>query len=94
VLVRGRLHASRATGKMCFIVVREQFATIQAVVAVNDKISKGMVTFAAKIPKESIIDVKATVTVPERPVQTCSQKVELQINEIWVVNKSVPMLPF
>lgn len=94
VLVRGRLHAVRATGKMCFIVVREQFATVQAVLAVNDKVSKGMVSFASKIPKESIIDVKATVNVPEKPVNTCSQKVELQINEIWVVNKSVPMLPF
>lgn len=79
---------------MCFIVVREQFATIQAVLAVSEGISKGMVTFAAKIPKESIIDVKALVTVPDKPVQTCSQKVELQIKEIWIVNKSVPMLPF
>lgn len=72
VLVRGRLHASRGTGKMCFIVVREQFATVQAVLAVSEGISKGMVTFAAKIPKESIVDVKAVVTVPEKPVQTCS----------------------
>lgn len=94
VLVRGRLHASRATGKMCFVVIREQFATVQAVLAVSESISKGMVTFAAKIPKESIVDVKAIVTIPEKPVHTCSQKVELQITEVWVVNKSVPMLPF
>ena len=94
VLVRGRLHASRGTGKMCFIVLREQFSTIQAVLAVADGISKGMVTFLAKIPKESVIDIKALVTVPEKPVQTCSQKAELQIKEVWVVNKSVPMLPF
>eukprot|EP00347_Sterkiella_histriomuscorum_P010186 403377277 len=94
VLVRARLHATRGTGKMCFLVVREQFATVQAVLSVNDQISKGMVTFTSKIPKESIIDIKATVTIPEKPVQTCSQKVELQIKEIWVVNKSVPMLPF
>ena len=53
-----------------------------------------MVTFTSKIPKESIIDIKAIVTIPEKPVHTCSQKVELQIKEIWVVNKSVPMLPF
>lgn len=53
-----------------------------------------MVKFAGKIPKESIIDIKATVTVPEKPVETCSQKVELQIQEIWIVNKSVPNLPF
>jgi aspartyl-tRNA synthetase len=53
-----------------------------------------MVKFASKIPKESIIDIKARVTVPENEVKECSQKVELQITEIWVVNKSAPMLPF
>ena len=36
VLVRARLHATRGTGKMCFLVVREQFATVQAVLSVND----------------------------------------------------------
>jgi len=72
VLVRGRLHTSRATGKMCFIVLREQFATVQSVLFVNDKISKGMVDFARRIPKESIIDLKATVSVPEKEIQGSS----------------------
>ena len=53
-----------------------------------------MVAFASKIPKESIIEVKAVVTVPANPVETCSQKVELIIQEFWVINKSAPMLPF
>jgi aspartyl-tRNA synthetase len=53
-----------------------------------------MIDFANKIPKESIIDIKATVTVPEKPAQDCSQTVELVIKEIWVVNKSAPVLPF
>ena len=89
------MHASRATGKMCFLVVREQFATVQAVLAVSEQISKGMVKFASKIPKESIVDVKATVSIPQNPINTCSQhNVELQISEIWIVNKSVPILPF
>lgn len=80
---------------MCFLVVREQFATVQAVLAVSEQISKGMVKFASKIPKESIVDVKATVSIPQNPIHTCSQhNVELQINEIWIVNKSVPILPF
>ena len=68
VLVRGRLHTSRATGKMCFIVVREQFATVQSVAFVTEKISKGMIDFARRIPKESIIDIKAIVSVPEKEV--------------------------
>jgi aspartyl-tRNA synthetase len=75
-------------------VLREQFATIQAVAGQSEVISKGMIKYAGKIPKESIIDVKGIVTVPEKPVETCSQKVELLIKEIWIVNKSVPNLPF
>lgn len=94
VNIRGRYHTSRATGKNCFIVIRERFATVQAIVSVSDSISKGMVKYAEKIPRESIIDVKARVSVPEKPVTHCSQKVELIIEEIWIVNRSVPQLPF
>ena len=53
-----------------------------------------MVTYASKIPKESIIEIVATVTVPENEIAGCSQPVELQVKEIWTVNKSVPILPF
>jgi aspartyl-tRNA synthetase len=78
VLVRARLHQSRATGnKLCFLKLREQFATVQSVLAVSETISKGMNDFAKRIPKESIIDIKAIVTVPEVVIQGCSQKVEL-----------------
>lgn len=79
VVVRGRLHNSRPSGNLCFIVIRQQYATIQAVLQKSDLISKGMVTYAGKVPKESIIEVVATVTVPDSPVATCSQKVELAV---------------
>lgn len=94
IIVRGRLHNSRAKGKLAFFIVREQFSTIQAILKAEDKISKGMVTYASKVPKESIIEVKAKVVKSEQPVETCSQKVELEIIEFWVINKSAPMLPF
>ena len=57
---------------MCFIVLREQFATVQCVLAVNDVISKGMINYARRIPKESIIDIRAKVTVPSKPIEGCS----------------------
>ena len=79
---------------MAFVVVRETFATAQAVLFVGETISKGMVTFASKIPRESIIEIVAKVTVPENPIEGCSQQVELQVQEIWCINKSVPVLPF
>lgn len=53
-----------------------------------------MAEYARRIPKESIVEVKATVVVPEKEVQGTSQKVELMITEIFTVNKSAPILPF
>jgi len=73
VRIRGRVHNSRAKGKMCFVVVREAFATAQAVLFVGEAISKGMVTYASKIPKESIIEIVALVTKPDQPIAGCSQ---------------------
>jgi hypothetical protein len=54
-----------------------------------------MCTYASKIPKESIVDIKAFVTIADKPVTACTQSlVELKVLEIWTVNKSAPMLPF
>lgn len=94
VLIRGRLHNSRAKGKACFIIIRDQASTVQAAMFVSEILSKGMIEFARKIPKESIIDIKAIVVVPTAPVDGCTQKIELKVLEIWTVNRSVPMLPF
>jgi hypothetical protein len=94
VRVRCRVHNSRGKGNMAFIVAREIYATVQAVLFVGEGISKGMVTYSSKIPKESIIEMVATVNVPDQPIAGCSQQVELAVKEIWTVNKSVPILPF
>jgi len=48
IWIRGRLHTSRGKGKQCFFVIRHQSATIQAVVCVNENVSKPMVKFVAK----------------------------------------------
>jgi len=58
---------------MCFVVVREAFATVQAVLFVGESISKGMVTYASKLPKESIIEIVATVNKPDQAIAGCSQ---------------------
>ena len=60
----------------------------------GEGVSQGMAEYTRRIPKESIIELKAKVVVPEKPILGTSQKVELQIKEIWTVNKSAPMLPF
>lgn len=63
VWIRGRLHSSKPKGKLCFFVIREQFSTVQAGLFIENT-SKGMITFAGKIPKESIIEIKGKVVVP------------------------------
>lgn len=92
VWLRGRLHTSRAKGKQCFIVLRQQSYTVQGLAAVNETISKQMIKFISNITKESIIDVKAIVK-PSK-VESCSQKdVEVHIEEVFVISAAKPQLP-
>jgi aspartyl-tRNA synthetase len=64
VIVRARVHNVRGKGGLAFFVLREQCFTVQAVMANDDNISKHMVAWCSKVPKETIVEVKATVTVP------------------------------
>lgn len=70
VIVRGRLHNFKSKSKkLGFVIIRERFATVQAIVEVNlPAVSEGMVAYAGSIPKESIIEVRAKVVVPEKEV--------------------------
>jgi aspartyl-tRNA synthetase len=61
---------------------------------VGESISKGMVTYASKIPRESIIEIVAKAVKPNNPIAGCSIQFELQVEEIFTVNKSAPVLPF
>lgn len=95
VIVRARVHAARAKGKVCFLVLREVTSTVQAGLFVDDNTSKGMVTWSGKIPKESIVEVKAKVAKVDKPITSCTQQLcELQVLEIWCINRSAPVLPF
>ncbi|KAK0175172.1 hypothetical protein PV327_008945 [Microctonus hyperodae] len=94
IWLRGRLHTSRAKGKQCFIVIRQQSSTVQGLVAVNEKISKQMVKFISTITKESIIDVQAVVKGVPMKIESCTQKdVECHIEKVFVVSASMPQLP-
>ncbi|CAF0980986.1 unnamed protein product [Rotaria sordida] len=94
IWVRGRLHTSRGKGKQCFLVIRHQSATIQAVVCVSENVSKPMVKFATTITKESVIDVEGEVTLAPTPIESCTQKdVELQVKKMFVVSPAEPRLP-
>ncbi|XP_072763286.1 aspartate--tRNA ligase, cytoplasmic isoform X2 [Anoplolepis gracilipes] len=94
VWLRGRLHTSRAKGKQCFIVIRQQSYTVQGLAAVNEKISKQMIKFISNITKESIIDVKAIVKLVPSKIESCTQgDVEVHIEEVFVISAAKPQLP-
>ncbi|XP_043930897.1 aspartate--tRNA ligase, cytoplasmic [Protopterus annectens] len=94
VWVRGRVHTSRAKGKQCFLVLRQQQFNVQALVAVGDRASKQMVKFAANINKESIVDVEGVVKTVDQKIEGCTQQdVELHIERIFVISLAEPRLP-
>ena len=94
VYLVGRLQSSRVKGKAGFLVLRDQFSTVQTTLFVGDHVSKGMIEWAKRIPKESIISLMGVVEVPEQEVSGCSQKVEVSIRELRCINRSATILPF
>ena len=48
VWVRARLHTSRAKGKQCFFVLRQQQFTVQCIAYVSEEVSKQMIKFIAQ----------------------------------------------
>jgi len=76
VIIRGRIHNSRGTGGQSFMVLRDQYSTVQANLFVDEKnpanMSKGMVEYSRKLPKESIIEVKAKVVKAEKDIVSCT----------------------
>ncbi|XP_003794430.1 aspartate--tRNA ligase, cytoplasmic isoform X1 [Otolemur garnettii] len=92
--VRARVHTSRAKGKQCFLVLRQQQFNVQALVAVGDHASKQMVKFAANINKESIVDVEGVVRTVNQKIESCTQQdVELHVQKIYVISSAAPRLP-
>lgn len=95
VLIRARLHNNRGTGNMCFLVLRNQHYTVQAVVAVGTGVSKQMVRYSTDLNKESIIDVEGTVSAAPDKITGCSQQdVEIAVTKLFCVSLSQPQLPF
>ena len=93
MLVRARVHNIRSKGNNCFIVLREQFSTVQAVAFKNETTTKEMIKYMAGVPSESIVDIVGVVEKPEKEIESCTQKVEIKISKFFVVNRSTNQLP-
>lgn len=92
--MRARVHSTRGTGKQCFLVLRQQNATIQALVAVSETVSKQMVKFATNLNKESVVDITGTLIRVTSKVESCTQNdVEIHVETLRVISQSRPRLP-
>jgi len=94
VWLRARVHTSRPVGKGCFMVLRKGLATVQCVFFQGSSIPKAMIKYGNSISMESVVDVLATVTIPDSPIKSCSvSSLELSVKEIHVVSRAQD-LPF
>ena len=95
VLVRGHLQTVRLVGKGAFILLRSALYTVQGVAFQSDDVSQAMVKYIAGLPVESVVDVEGTITVPDNPVESATQKmVEIQISAFHCISKAKKALPF
>ena len=47
----------------------------------------------AGVSNESVVDLVGKVQVPQKPIESCSQQVELEILKFFVVNRADARLP-
>lgn len=52
-----------------------------------------MVKNVNKISKEFIVDVEGIVSVPEKPIESTSHKLEIQARKVFCISKAVAQLP-
>jgi aspartyl-tRNA synthetase len=85
VLIRARVHATRAKGNQCFMVLRDRQSTLQALISVSPStgVTKEMVKFAGSIKPESIVLVHGRVVDAHQPIRKCSiDSVELHVDQV------------
>lgn len=93
VLVRARLSGVRGKGKLVFLTLRSGLATCQVALS-GDSLPREMVNWAAKLSKESIVDVFGLLKEPlERLTGYTQQDIELQALRLHVVSKAASPLP-
>ena len=86
VWVRARAQQVRKQGgKLTFLVLRDNLATVQAVVSVSPEMAK----FAGALTKESVVDIYGQVTVPPEPLRGCTQSnVEIAVERIYCISRA------
>ena len=95
VLIRASLHQVRDQNKIVFFELRSKTYIVQTALFQNKEHPKEMLKFAANIPRESIVDVEGVVQGVEEEIKSATQRdVEVHVNSVFIVSKSLPELPF
>lgn len=95
VRIRARLHSTRGKGKLLFLIIRDRYATAQCILIKDvNNVSPGMIKFADSIPLESVLEIIGRPKKPEKEIEFCSIKLEIEVFQLWVINRSSPILPF
>ena len=98
VTVQARLQNTRAqTAKLVFLLLREGFSSLQAVVAAGDEaqqVSRQMAKWVASLNTESIVEVYGVVKKPKDPVLSATiSGLELHVKKIYVIAAAAAQLP-
>lgn len=95
VTIRGHIHTSRSVGKGAFVLIRAALFSVQGVCFEDKTISNAMIKYIGGLPSESVVDVTGTVTVPDQPIDSATQKmVEISITKFHCVSKTCAPMPF
>lgn len=87
-------NARNQSAKLSFLMLSQGSATIQAVVAASDSLSRQMVKFCGSVPSESVVLVHAIVKKPHEPVKSASiSHLEVHVKKLFVESKAYNQLP-
>jgi aspartyl-tRNA synthetase len=95
VRVRGYLQTTRLVGKGAFVLLRSGMFSVQAVCFESKDIPNAMIKYIGGLPSESVVDVVGTLSVPNQPIESATQKmVEIAISQFYCVSKTSAPMPF
>uniref|UniRef100_A0A7S0ZV83 aspartate--tRNA ligase n=1 Tax=Noctiluca scintillans TaxID=2966 RepID=A0A7S0ZV83_NOCSC len=87
VWVRARVQGTRKQGgKLCFLTLRMELATVQAVV-----FGQEIAGFSGALPDESVVDIFGKVVAPEVATSCSQSEVEINVEKIFCIGRSKPL---
>lgn len=94
VWLRARFQNVRHKGGSAFVVLRDGLSTVQAVLFAGDgETTQAMVDYVAKIPAESVVEVRGAARLTPKPTKCTQSDVELAVDRVYVVSVA-DNLPF